>query len=350
MKKVSKEEAIEWYKENKRVYEQISQKVESIIKEIIVDEGISIHEIYSRAKEVSSFAKKIEDSKYIDPKNQITDFSGIRIITYVESDLSKIAEIIEDNFHIDYKNSVDKRESLGIDKVGYRSIHFVAKFKSTRLKLPEYRKFKNICFEIQIRTILQHAWAEIEHDKDYKFSGVLPDNLKRRFKVLAGVLELADREFNEIATAIDNYASNVEESTKQGNLDIKIDSTSLRKYLEIKLNKQVLKGFNNRFPSDEVEKDVLHELSRMGINSLTELDEIIADEIVNDDELLLLNDNFAGILRHVMIIHDAEKYFNEAWQENWDFMNKKIVDIISKKNKDIIEILKKHEVEIHDFH
>ncbi len=62
----------------------------------------------------------------------------------------------------------------------------VAEIKDDRIILPEYQKFKDKKFEIQIRTILQHAWAEIEHDRDYKFTGELPINIKRRFRILAG--------------------------------------------------------------------------------------------------------------------------------------------------------------------
>ena len=52
--------------------------------------------------------------------------------------------------------------------------------------------------EIQIRSILQHAWAEIEHDLCYKNSTPLPRKIKRRMYRLAGVLELADKEFSAV--------------------------------------------------------------------------------------------------------------------------------------------------------
>ena len=51
-----------------------------------------------------------------------------------------------------------------------------------------------------MRTVLQHAWAEFEHDIRYK--GTIPDeharDLDRRFTLAAGLLELADREFSTI--------------------------------------------------------------------------------------------------------------------------------------------------------
>jgi len=76
-------------------------------------------------------------------------------------------------------------------------------------KLPEYTACKDCVFEIQIRTILQHTWAEIEHDKNYKYSGVLPDEIERRLNLLSAVLESADNEFNTISQEIDNYTKSV---------------------------------------------------------------------------------------------------------------------------------------------
>ncbi|MDO5684258.1 MAG: hypothetical protein Q4G46_15720, partial [Propionibacteriaceae bacterium] len=56
------------------------------------------------------------------------------------------------------------------------------------------------CFSVQLRTVLQHAWAEFEHDVRYK--GTIPPeqvpDLDRRFTLAAGLLELADSEFTTI--------------------------------------------------------------------------------------------------------------------------------------------------------
>jgi len=218
--------AVNWYIESRPLYEELSQKVETIIHETIVDNKPPIHAIFKRTKDIESFAKKIENEKYTHPSSQITDLSAIRIIACVENDLSKISKLIESTFEIDYSNSIDKSKSLGTDKVGYRSIHYVAQLPSKLTKLPEFVKFKSMRFEIQIRTLLQHAWAEIEHDRNYKFSGKLPEDLTRRLKVLAGVLELADREFNLIANEVEKIE--LPAKSKEANLNIKNNASNYK--------------------------------------------------------------------------------------------------------------------------
>jgi putative GTP pyrophosphokinase len=344
------ENSIKWYSENKIIFEQLSKKVETIIQEILIDQKIPIHAIYSRAKEIDSYSKKIEDSKYTDPISQITDLSGIRIIAYVESDLEKISKIIEEHFEIDKENSIDKSQSLGTDKVGYRSIHFIGKLPNDRIKLPEYKKFGDLCFEIQIRTILQHSWAEIEHDKNYKFSGELPNYLKRRFKVLAGVLELADREFNQIAFEIDKYSATVNAETKKGKLNIEIDSTSIKSYLDNKFADLINNGLKSGFLGESKETKVLAELRDFGITTLKELDEIIPSDFLEKGISKYIEfterSNYTGLLRHFMMINDAEKYFRESWKGNWVGIDSKNVKTIKTYYPNIEKVLSENKIRV----
>ncbi|TKH21952.1 GTP pyrophosphokinase, partial [Bacillus cereus] len=221
--------AVEWYQSNRDFYKRLALKIELIIKEILEDCKISFHSVTSRTKDVDSFAKKASKDKYSDPKSEILDLAGIRITAYVESDVNKICEVLEREFEIIQEHSVNKAEILKYNEVGYRSVHYIAKLDSARMKLPEYRRL-DAFFEIQVRTILQHAWAEIEHDRNYKFEGAeLPEHaqIKRRFALLAGQLELADREFDSIVKDIEHYSDKVIEDTKKGKLDMPIDSISL---------------------------------------------------------------------------------------------------------------------------
>ena len=346
-------DAVNWYSEKRPVYEQLSKKIESIIQEIVNDQKIHIHAISSRTKEIDSFKKKIEDPKYTDPINQITDYSGIRIITYVESDLELVCKVLEANFDIDIENSIDKSKTLGVDKVGYRSIHYICKLLSDRIELPEYKKFNGMCFEIQVRTILQHGWAEVEHDKDYKFSGELPLHLKRRFKILAGVLELADREFNEIAHEIDKYSASVKSYTKRGKLDILIDSTSIKPYLEQKFAVLIEQGMKPEFPGEQYEKKVLEEMRIFGIKTLKDLDDIIPADLVEKVLLYELSQenlrvNYAGLLRYIMMIVDIEKYFSQCWQNNWKNMRKTSLELIKYYKVPIDAYVKKLELKVRE--
>ena len=138
---IIEEESVEWYIKSRPTYKKLAEKVENIVTELLELNNISFHIVTSRGKTIESFKTKINNDKYDDPINQITDLAGIRIITYVEDEVKQVCETIESAFDIDKDKSLDKSKELGIDKVGYKSVHYVAKLKEDRLGLPEYKIF-----------------------------------------------------------------------------------------------------------------------------------------------------------------------------------------------------------------
>lgn len=306
--------AVHWYQRKRPFYEQLCQKVEAIVREVLDSECVQCHSITSRAKTVDSFAAKAGKEGYVQPEKQIKDMAGIRLIAYVDSEARRIAELVESLFDIDPEHSGDTSVRLGVDKLGYRATHYVARFSKDRCRLPEYKRFEGLEFEIQVRTILQHAWAEIEHDRNYKFAGVLPDDIQRRFAILSGVLEMADREFDAIASSIDSYAASVAEKTEKGDLDIPINTTSLREYMLTKFRDVVEAGLDPSFESEE--SVIMRELNEFGISTLAELDSVVPPELLKQVDHID-NYNLVGLARDIMVIHDANRYFRKAWKRRW---------------------------------
>ncbi|WP_373943261.1 hypothetical protein L0991_05200 [Vibrio chagasii] len=303
---MSDKNLVEWYIKSQPVFKRLSNKVESFLIEYFEMNSIGYHIVTSRVKSIDSVREKGKSTKYTDPINQIQDFAGIRIITYVEDEVTTIKEIIENNFDIDEANSSNKSEALGVDKVGYQSVHYVAKLKEDRLRLPEYKQYEGKCFEIQIRTILQHAWAEIEHDRNYKFSGKLRDDLSRRFKILAGVLELADKEFNAISKQIDELSASVDEGARTGNLDIQISSTTLSQYLQTRFAPLIEEL---GIPGHDTDGILIQELRHFGIDTLSQLEAIIPEDI-EDFYIASANGSLHewGMVRSLLILHDYKKF------------------------------------------
>lgn len=308
-------DVISWYVENRPTYKLLAGKVEVLLSELFDSNDISYHMISSRAKTIESVKDKVAGDKYDNPKEQIQDFSGIRIITYVEDEIESICKIIEDIFEIDEDNSANKSDALGIDKVGYKSVHYVASLDKRRLELPEYHKYKNKCFEIQVRTILQHAWAEIEHDRNYKFSGKLPPDLGRRFKILAGVLEMADREFNSISNEIDGISKETAKSTAEGNFNIPLSSTTLSRYISSRFSTLWEDGY--KLIPDKDGK-IISEMEDYGIKTLEDFNRLIPSEF--EESLRALPDltiNESALVLRVLIINDFDKYFTEVSDEEY---------------------------------
>src|SRR5580704_18168352 len=97
--------------------------------------------------------------------------------------------------HRPLRRAAAKRVELGLHDFGYRSVHLIAKLKQGQVLSGQYQPLRDNWFEIQIRSILEHAWAEIEHEVVYKSGIIFPEVVKRRFARLAGMVELIGDEF-----------------------------------------------------------------------------------------------------------------------------------------------------------
>lgn len=209
-------------------YKKFRALLEPLLQELLTIRNIRIHKLESRTKSRESLAGKLlrPEKEYSDLK-EITDICGARIITYLLKDVDQIASLIESEFEIDKEHSIDKRSYAEPDRFGYVSLHYVVALNESRRRLPEYIAFKDYKAEVQIRTIIQHAWAEIEHDLGYKSSQAVPYDIRRRFARLAALLETADEQFAMIDEQVAEYKSKVSEKLKGDDPDIAIDGTSV---------------------------------------------------------------------------------------------------------------------------
>ncbi len=220
------------YDDNKKTNIEYSESLQSLIVNLLNCNDVKVHTINSRVKERKSLENKIEEKGGYTCLSDITDVIGVRIITHFADEVDFIAKIIKKEFIIDAENSIDKRETLEPDKFGYLSLHYIISLKKERSELPEYKRFKNIKAELQIRSILQHTWAEIEHDIGYKSGIGVPREIKRQFSRLAGLLEIGDSEFINIRDSLKNYALKIKKDIKRRTSHIPVDAVSLLEYSE----------------------------------------------------------------------------------------------------------------------
>lgn len=175
-----------------------------LVTAILDDAGINYLTVTGRAKSVSSFAAKAARTHegrrvFLKPLEDITDQIGIRVITYVHSDVQAVVDLLGDQVIVHDDRDMG-RETADEGRFGYASRHLLVSLDPARGTSPAYDLLPARRAQVQIRTVLQHAWAEYEHDIRYK--GTIPpehvSEFDRRFTLAAGLLELADREFSAI--------------------------------------------------------------------------------------------------------------------------------------------------------
>jgi ppGpp synthetase/RelA/SpoT-type nucleotidyltranferase len=217
----------------KGTYDLASQQAMALIKEILLNSPVLTHVIAARCKESSSLWLKLCEKEYGQPKRQLTDLVAARVIMYYRDDVPASVQALSSALEIDPHKSVDKREELEAVEFGYTSVHLIARTKGSWATSPAYFALGNRWFEIQVRSVLEHAWAEIEHEVVYKSGIKYPAHIKRRFARIAGAIEMIEDEFVALRDhqqqLIEDYKGRYE-SGQDGTVEI--DSVRLIALLE----------------------------------------------------------------------------------------------------------------------
>lgn len=259
------------YEDNLPRFREVEAQVRDTLRRTLQDAGLAVAAIESRVKGYDSLAGKLElkGHKYKSLAN-LTDILGLRVITFYIDDVDKVASAVERLFTIDWENSVDKRKIHEIDSFGYLSLHYIC-------SIPDfpYR------FEIQMRTLLQHAWANMDHDTGYKSGVEIPRRYLRNMSRLAGMLELVDDEFSKIRIELTDYRRRVQALVRSGNLDeVPIDGDTFRSYMDLdpfaQLNKRIA-SMNQAEIQDVSLMPYLSVFKSIGLKTLGDIDRMIKD-------------------------------------------------------------------------
>ncbi|RAO64704.1 uncharacterized protein BHQ10_000716 [Talaromyces amestolkiae] len=184
----------------------------------------------SRDRRRDGYAHETESGEEIEPFkgpdemfSALHDFGGVRISLYFPGDIEKVAGIIEEQFHVDREipkghgsqrcvGSLEERlESLNnpgrstqdtVDDralqrsvrtfTGYKATHFVVKLRYEHINEDRKVAWEDIVVEIQVGTLIMHAWSEIEHDMIYKpldsQDGEVSEDEKRILDLINGIV------------------------------------------------------------------------------------------------------------------------------------------------------------------
>lgn len=200
-------------REKREVYADLAETVATILVAAIKAEAdYRLQQVKARAKQPDSLRKKLENRGALaieTLEDEIKDLAGCRIVFYTNNDVSRLINsgVIEQNFEVVERKVHHPGREIEHANELYTSNHYVVSLKPERTALPEYADFAGMKCEIQIQTILNHAWAEMAHDTIYKapalegFGAQAFERIERRLqKVAQKYLVPAGFEFQAIAT------------------------------------------------------------------------------------------------------------------------------------------------------
>lgn len=171
-----------------------------------------IDAVTARAKDPDRFFVKATKNdeegkpKYTNPRYQIQDQVGARITVFYLSDVEIVRETIVKNFRfIEEASKAPTFES----EFGYFGLHFILGIPDDVIAVPEEDDAPEF-FELQVKTLFQHAWSEAHHDMGYKSIRELTTDERRLMAFTAAQAWGADTIFNNLSKSLvtnDNEAN-----------------------------------------------------------------------------------------------------------------------------------------------
>lgn len=288
-----------------------SDRIRALLCDLVTANSIDVHIIEARTKSVSSFKDKLSrpGKSYKSPLTQMPDLCGCRVITYYQDDCVKVADILKKEFIVVDEELSHQPDLLAVDRFGYLSAHYVLKLGPTRINLDEWKNVKDLHAEVQIRTVVQHAWSAVSHAVQYKDESNIPSNLQRRLHRIAGLFEIADEEFVAIRDQKRSLQTSAASAISGGNTNIPITSTSLREYIiywekQYEVESKVLEAGFGYYTDNE--NSFIREIYELSVKAgLTRISDI-------DDSVLPIDSDF------LKAVFDSQKN-PSTWQVNSDF-------------------------------
>ena len=175
-----------------KITKELAEAVESVVNTLH-----SRPTVKGRAKEFTSYYKKYLKLLKENPETEplITDLIALRVICPFLEDQIAVEKLIRMHFKV---IELDRKGAhFSFKEFGYESVHLLIEIPPELIK--KYGNCGTEAAEIQIRTILQDAWAEVEHELVYKAEFTPFDEpMKRRLAAVNASLSLADSIFQEI--------------------------------------------------------------------------------------------------------------------------------------------------------
>ena len=243
--------------------------VSDTVKNIALDNKISLQILSSRVKEIDSAVGKLSRKPYKDPMTDMTDLVGVRAVCLLSPDLETLDAAVSSytNWKIQKSRDTSKEYEDAPDKFGYQSHHFEIR-ANIDMVLDDVLVSADTCCELQIRTLMQHAYAEVVHDSIYKSSWGAPSRAIRFVSSSAALIETADHLFCETMNILESETKNRGQLLEQ-----------LTRIYDSRTN-------NARFKDQKFNMLVLEELADLiDENTINQLNELLNDRAYIADRI-----------------------------------------------------------------
>ena len=193
------EKVISQYDEKKGLYGNFLERILGLIREFAEADGLMAHSYKGWIREREDLKSWLQNGgEVFENLSDVNDVAYIRVITFFESDVEIISQIVRREFSLFSSIECSSSRLKDPDRFGYVSRCHIVGLLENRLELIEYKRFRGCLVKIEIRSLLQQAWAEIDARFGFEGKNQFPTDMARNYARVAGLFEVADSELNLI--------------------------------------------------------------------------------------------------------------------------------------------------------
>ncbi len=341
------------YVESLKLYEEYAARIRNLIQDLVEVEGIEFYAIEGWAEppaELLNILSTLEENDLAG-----VDLVTVRVLLRFPADVLKVEALIKSEFDIDTTRSLPSNSRVLKDpgRFGYPAVVYILSLSQSRSTLREWEKYKDLTFRLELRTLLQEAWATILPKVNMTAGTSSEEEFTRELFLLGAMLEKADKGFLTLRDEIQEEALLVPPSNVKPPEPVNAETlfTDEELYNLFRDDSSILGKWNAKaveagFPEFTPDADYLREsfaqlcnIFRVsGIDTLSEVRKFL-DDMENDDKGLRQLRTIHGTFR------DNDKWrvdpfsalFLLALNFRWDILkDKDLVKLGIKKGSDRI--------------
>lgn len=188
------------YVESLKLYEEFAARIRNLVQDLVELEGVEFYAIEGWAETPAEILRILSTLEEKDLAG--VDLVRVRVLLRFPEDVLKIEELVKSEFEIDTDRSVPSSQLEDPFRFGYPAVVYILALTDTRSRLREWAKYKNLSFRLELRTLLQEAWATIFPRVNQTVGSLSEKKLTRELVLLSSLLEKADEGFLNLRKVI----------------------------------------------------------------------------------------------------------------------------------------------------
>jgi ppGpp synthetase/RelA/SpoT-type nucleotidyltranferase len=232
------------YDEVRPTYRALVDKLQDLLEELFEAEDVDYEWtttwLASRGRFEDSLCRALRNGEEIeDPFRDLPDFAGVTVIVSALPEIDAVADLVERELDVDHDASVSaeaaetRREDFSRKPpLGYEGVRYATQITSGRAQLTEWKPYRDLRAQVEVQTVLQHAWEMLDQNLPYYEGSSYPPTARLDLGDLEGLIAAADRQHEQVWGSLDEEHKRYQELVGRRELDLELNGESVAAYLD----------------------------------------------------------------------------------------------------------------------